>query len=219
MKKILNLMFLSVLFISCGTTQQVTRGEQYEKLYNESPTSILVMPPINNTNNVDAKDYFYTSLTRPLIEKGYYVFPPYLVLDLLQQESAYDSELFIDGDLSTFREVFMTDAGLFTVINTWQKQMERITAEIEYILKSAVTYEVLYKKRGYIEIRLDSSNNEGLAYLLSVITHASTPIITAARKCNAYVFRDLPLGPYSPAFLNDKDYFVDQEYIRVVENN
>ena len=63
----------------------------------KKPLTILIMPPINNTNHAEAKEYFYSSLAKPLCEKGYYVVSPFLSMDLLKQESAYDSEMFIGG--------------------------------------------------------------------------------------------------------------------------
>ena len=48
---------LSALFTSsCGLLKKgATRGEAYAQIYSEAPISILVMPPINETNKVDAK--------------------------------------------------------------------------------------------------------------------------------------------------------------------
>ena len=34
----------------------------------EKPITLLVMPPINNSTNVEAKDLLYTSISRPLVE-------------------------------------------------------------------------------------------------------------------------------------------------------
>ncbi len=42
----------------------------------------------------------------PLCEKGYYVCSPYLTMELLQQESAYDAEMFIEGTLAPFKTIF-----------------------------------------------------------------------------------------------------------------
>lgn len=68
----------------------VTRGQQYPKLYAEAPGSIVIMPPVNRTNAVEAKEYFYTTLYRPLCEKGYYVFSPYLTMELMLTTSLTD---------------------------------------------------------------------------------------------------------------------------------
>ena len=41
----------SMCFASCNTMKH-TRGELYPKMYEEKPVTLLVMPPINNSNNV-----------------------------------------------------------------------------------------------------------------------------------------------------------------------
>ena len=61
--------FCALLFASCETLNH-TRGELYPKMYDEKPVTLLVMPPINNSNNVEAKDLLYTSISQPLAEAG-----------------------------------------------------------------------------------------------------------------------------------------------------
>lgn len=56
MKKIILAILVPLLLVSCA--QNITRGEQYAKMYEEKPTSIVIMPPINQTQHVEAKDYF-----------------------------------------------------------------------------------------------------------------------------------------------------------------
>lgn len=78
--------------------------------------SIAIMPPINQTTHAEAKDFFYTTLYLPLCEKGYYVYSPYLTMEMYQQESAYDAEMFLDKDISMFQKVLGADAVMFTII-------------------------------------------------------------------------------------------------------
>ncbi|MEG2820091.1 MAG: DUF799 family lipoprotein, partial [Muribaculaceae bacterium] len=163
MKKIILSLFSITLFVSCSTTNNnITRGTNYPNVYTEKPVSILIMPPINKTVNVEAKEYFYTSMSAPLCEKGYYVISPFLAMDLLKSESAYDSEMFINNNnLSSFRSVFGADVVLFTIINEWSKSTigSSITVNIEYILKSTTTNETLFNRTG--ELTLDTSINSG----------------------------------------------------------
>ena len=218
MRKLLFLLLFPLLLTACGSTQPAqitTRGEKYGKLYEEAPVSILIIPPINNSNNVDAKEYFYTSLAIPLINKGYYVFSPYLMMDLFQQESAYDSELFLHGDLSSFREVVGADAALFTVISKWQKHSESIETEVEYILVSTHTNEVLYTHKGQLEVSTNlNTGYELIDAIGSLIKTVSTPIVEIARQCNSYVLSDLPQGKYSAAYMQDKEVQASPTIIR-----
>ncbi|HAZ57747.1 MAG TPA: hypothetical protein DCY22_03990, partial [Bacteroides graminisolvens] len=161
MKKYIYLLLASVILASCGTTATTTRGDSYPKMYAEKPLTILVMPPINKTVNVEAKEYFYTSMAMPLAEKGYYVISPFLAMDFLKSESAYDSEMYIDGSLTAFKNVFGADVALFTIINQWSKSTigSVITVDIEYILKSTTSNEVLFTRKGVL--RVDTSVNSG----------------------------------------------------------
>ena len=93
MKRLILFAFTCFIVSSCGMYNTVTRESQYSKMYEEKPITLLVMPPINNSTNVEAKDLLYTSISRPLVEAGYYVVSPLLAMDILKAESAYDAEL------------------------------------------------------------------------------------------------------------------------------
>lgn len=220
MKKLFILSILAVLVSSCA--EKVTRGVRYAKLYEEKPLTVVVMPPINKTSNVAAKEYFYTTLYAPLSEKGYYVFSPYMTMDIFQGESAYDSEMFIDGDLSMFKNVLNADAAMFTVIKSWKKSVigGKVTVGIEYILKSTSTNEVLYKREGLISIDTSvQSNASGLAGLLismasTALKTAMTEHVQAGRTCNVYVLSDLPVGKYNENYGLDKELLSGKPYIK-----
>ena len=94
MKKILFIALAAITFVSCTTPR--TMGEQYAAMYDEKPVTIAIMPPINQTTHAEAKDYFYTTMYLPLCEKGYYVYSPYITMEMFQQESAYDAEQFLE---------------------------------------------------------------------------------------------------------------------------
>lgn len=224
MKKILILTMTAILFASCA--QQITRGTQYPKIYEEKPMSIVVMPPINRTNHVEAKDYFYTTLYTPLCEKGYYVYSPMLTMEMFQSESAYDAEQFIEGSLSQFREVLGADAAIFTIIKEWKRNNlgGKITAGVEYIIRSTKTGETLYKREGVIKV--DTSVGSGGGGLLgSLINIAATAISTAAtdkvvagRKCTAFVLSDLPEGKYGINYDKDQKMPAGKAIIKATVN-
>jgi hypothetical protein len=208
MKKYIVFGLVALILSSCA--QQITRGEQYPKMYEEKPLSIVVMPPINQTQHVEAKDYFYTTLYTPLCEKGYYVYSPMLTMELFQSESAYDAELFLERDLTQFRNVLGADAAMFTIIKSWKRNNVggKLTAGVEYILRSTVTGETLYKREGLINVDTSvSGGSSGLGALVGLIatavSTAATDKVVAGRKCTAYVLSDMPEGKYSK--MHDKD--------------
>lgn len=202
MRKYILTALASLLLASCSQT--VTRDAQYPKMYAEKPVSIVIMPPVNRTQHVEAKDYFYTTMYAPLCEKGYYVFSPLLTMELFQSESAYDAEQFIEGDLTQFRNVLGADAAMFTIIKSWKRNNigGKLTVNVEYILRSTKTGETLYKREG--EIKVDTSVSGGGSGVFSALVNivgtaistATTDKVIAGRRCTAYVLSDMPAGKY-----------------------
>lgn len=210
---------MAIIFSSCAANSY-TRGNQYPKMYEEKPITLLVMPPINNTNHVDAKELLFTSITRPLAEAGYYIIPPFLTMEVLRAESAYDSELFIEGKLDKFRQFFGADAVVFSIIDVWEKQGFGIKTKIHYIIKSAKTNEIIFDRS--CDLYLDLSVNSGTGGIVgaladltaSAINTALTDHIKAARKTNNYIFMDIPRGPYRSEYLQDMDTSAEKKDIK-----
>lgn len=209
MKKIFLLAIATIALVSCSS-HKITMGEQYAAMYEEKPVAIVIMPPINQTTHAEAKDYFYTTMYEPLCEKGYYVFSPYLTMEMLQTESAYDSELFVDGDLSMFKKVLNADAAMFTIIKDWKRNtlLSTITVHIEYHLRSTKTGQTLYHREGDITVDTRISGGGGVfgaivGAVASAVNTATTDKVVAGRKCNAYVLSDLPAGKYSIFYEKD----------------
>lgn len=212
MKKIIFFLLVAVMVAlsSCSTTSSVPLVKQYPKMYEERPLTIAVMPPINQTTHAEAKDYFYTTMYMPLCEKGYYVYSPYLTMEMFQTESAYDSELFIEGDLNIFNKVLGADAVMFTIVKDWSRNNlgGKLTAHVEYILRSTKTGDTLYQREGVVTVDTSVSGGQGALGALvnmavTAIATASTDKVEAGRKCTAFVLSNMPSGKYHPMF--DKD--------------
>lgn len=207
MKKNNFLLFIALVLAitSCTTTAPVTKLQAYKGMYDEKPLVALIMPPINRSTNIDAKEYFHSTLYTPLADAGYYVIPPFLSMEILKKESAFDAELFIDTPLNKFNEVFGADIAVFTIIHKWDKSSiaSKVNVEIEFIIKSTKTNEILYTRRG--DIRYDTSISTGLGGIgglvanltLSGLNTLGTKYVDVARVCNYHILKDLPVGNYS----------------------
>jgi hypothetical protein len=220
MKKIFIFAMMALLLSSCA--EQITRLERYPKMYEEKPLTIAVMPPINQTNFVEAKDYFYTTLYAPLCEKGYYVYSPMMTMEMFQTESAYDAEPFIEADLSQFRNVLGADAAMFTIIKSWSRNKlgGSLTAGVEYILRSTKTGETLYQREG--QITVDTSINSGSGGLFgalldmaaTAVNTAATDKVVAGRQCTVFVLSDMPVGKYSPSYDKDQKMAAGAKFVK-----
>jgi len=220
MKKIILFVFTVALLVSSCSTP-VTMGRQYPAMYEEKPLTIAIMPPINQTTHAEAKDYFYTTMYMPLCEKGYYVYSPYLTMEMFQQESAYDAERFIEGDISIFRKVLGADAAMFTIIKDWKRNNVggKLTVDVEYILRSTKTGQTLYSREG--QIKVDTSIDGGggafgafVGLIATAVNTAATDKVIAGRKCNAFVLSDLPAGKYSTWHEKDANSPAGKKFIK-----
>lgn len=188
-------------------------------MYEEKPITLLVMPPINNSTHVEAKDLLYTSISRPLIEAGYYVISPLLAMDVLKAESAYDSENFFEASLAQFNQFFGADAVVFSIIDTWTKKGLGIQTKIRYVIKSTYTNEILFDRSCdlYLDLSVNTETKGLLGALVdltaSAINTAATEHIIAARKANYYILRDIPRGKYSPDYMQDKEIIAEDKEV------
>jgi len=226
MKKSTILLLITVAtFYSCTTIQPILKTEAYKGMYAEKPLTVLLMPPINKSTAVDAKEYFHSTLNVPIANAGFYVIPPFLSMEILKKESAYDSELFMNSSLSKFGDVFGADVVLFTTIHKWDKSYGMVYVEVEYKIKSVKTNEILYTRKGQINYNTSisvQSSGGGIygALIATAVSVAATSLNTAATKyvdvariANTYTFKDLPSGKYSPINPSEsKEYAGPKEF-------
>lgn len=213
------------VFYSCTTTQPILKTEAYKGLYSQKPLTVLLMPPVNRTTSVEAKEYFHSTLNIPLANAGYYVIPTFLSMEILKKESAYDAELFLNSPLTKFGEVFGADVALFTIIHKWDKTYGMVYVEVEYIIKSIKTNEVLYTRKGQINYDTNIQVNGGglvgalVQVAATAINTAATKYIDVARIANEYTFKDLPAGKYSPINPNEVNEFAGKKEFKVTLNS
>ena len=57
------------------TAAGCAKSYDYTNFREHRPRSILVLPPVNESREADAAWSYQSTVTRPLAERGYYVFP------------------------------------------------------------------------------------------------------------------------------------------------
>ncbi len=98
------LVILTGASLSACAPKMVTKGDKFPLLYQYPPSSILILPPMNESTAAEAKDYYATTIQEPLSFRGYYVFPYEITTDILKMDGIYDSELMKDIPLWFLRE-------------------------------------------------------------------------------------------------------------------
>ena len=106
---------LLVFIAGCATTMPF----DYSSFRNHRPRSILVLPPLNQTTDVNAPYTYLSTITRPLTECGYYVFPV-AVVDAYMKENGLPSPEEMHGvALDKIRNIIGADAVLYVTIEEW----------------------------------------------------------------------------------------------------
>lgn len=205
------------IFLGCAAASpQPTKGTLFPKMYEEQPRSLLILPPMNESTDAEAKDYYMTTVEMPYALMGYYTFPVEMVGDIMKQEGIYDTELLYEMPLDKFAEYFGADAVLFTRIKKWDVSYMVVASNLSVAIESKIvstkTSEVLWSYNGRIVVDLGGGNNAngGLSGLIvsaiaTAINTASADYVKYARQVNARMMYGLPTGPYHELYLQDKE--------------
>ena len=100
----------------------------YSALENSRPRSILVIPPLNNSVEVNASYIFLSTISRPLAEKGYYVFPV-AVIDRFLKENGLPTPVEMNSiPLDKIAEHIGADAVLYVSIEDWGQKYQLVSS-------------------------------------------------------------------------------------------
>lgn len=121
-----------VLFSSCGSTPSY----DYTALKAANPTSILVLPPKNNSPDVNATSSVLSQLTYPLAESGYYVIPVALMDAAFKENGVYTADDAQAINPEKLRTIFGADTALYTEVTEFGTSYKIIKSETAVTLKS-----------------------------------------------------------------------------------
>ncbi len=223
MTKLIRCLFSSfiVMVLASGCAPQTTKIEEFPRLYEEQPTSILILPPMNESTAADAKEYYSTTIQEPLAYSGYYTLPYVITSDMLKMEGIYDSELLVDVPLGKFKEYFGADAVLFTKIKQWDLSYlvvaSTLTVSIDSVLKSTTSNEVLWNYTGTVVVDLSGGVGNGggviglaLKVVVIAINSAMAEYVKYAREANYKALATMPFGKYHLQHNKDQNIqFID----------
>ena len=205
-----SLALASVLLTGCVT--QPTKTDQ-SALLAAAPRSILVVPTINRSLDVDAPNYVLAALPIPIAEKGYYVFPVNTTKVVLEQEGFYEGERIHQQPPESLAKLFGSDAVLYVAIKQWDAKFALfttvVTVEFDYRLVSKDGVE-LWSENKRMQYQPQNNNNAAspMAALLSAVisaamARAAPNYMPLTQQANQQVFvlgpNALPDGPYRVA--------------------
>ena len=119
MLKTLKLLSALAIVALLGACAQPVKRVDYTAFKNSKPRSILVLPPLNETNDVAAPYGMLSQMTLPLAEAGYYVVPV-AVMDETFKQNGLTSAAEIQGTSpAKLREIFGADAALYSKVTQY----------------------------------------------------------------------------------------------------
>lgn len=208
---------LAPLALAACVTAPASRD--YAAFRAADPHSIAIVPAVNRSVEVTAADYYLSTITLPLAERGYYVFPVHLVKRVMEDDGLADADLVHSTAPEKVAELFQADAVLYVTIEEWESNYAvlatttRVT--LSYALKDGHTGETLWDDTERMVYQPQSSGG-GIAGLIAqavtaAMERAAPNYMPLARQANAMAVNraglGLPAGPYAAAYTKDGDVF------------
>ena len=204
----------AVVLIGCASKQA---SYDYAAFKAAKPRSIVVLPPLNNSPEVNAGNSVYAQVTYPLAEAGYYVLPVAVVGETFKQNGMTDAADIHGLDARKLNEIFGADAGLYLTISRYGSSY----TVIDSVTVVSVDAKLVDLKTGALlwQGAASASSNEGnnnsgggligmlvtaaVKQIINSSTDASHPLAGVAnvRLLSAGVPNGLLYGPRSERYL------------------
>ncbi|HEY1998894.1 DUF799 domain-containing protein [Paraburkholderia sp.] len=211
--------FTAVIVSALAACAPMNQGPHadYSAFRAASPHSILVVPVINESVDVDAPDFFLSTIARPIAERGYYVFPVNLTKKVMSDDGLSDANMVHGSDPTALGKMFGADAIMYIRIKRWDSKYVVLktitTVELDYSLKSGTTGEELWKSHQVLKYSPQAQSTGFLvgdlisAAITAAVEKAKPDYIPLARQANLRAVdlqgTGLPAGPYDKAYGTD----------------
>lgn len=208
-----------IILLTVAGCAQSNSPNNYSDFRNADPHSVLVVPAVNESVYVNAPDYYLTTITRSLADRGYYVFPVHTVKRVLEEDGLSDADLVHHADPKLLGKMFGADAVLYVTIERWDAQYLVIstttTVKLKYRLVDARNGNELWQHERQM-IYQPQGNGGGVAGLVAqavvaAIEKANPNYMPLARQVNQLAattpHQGLPAGPHDQLYTKDTDNF------------
>lgn len=206
-----------VLVVIAATGCATIQNKDYTAFKSADPHSILIVPVVNHSVDVTAPDYLLSTVTIPLAEKGYYVFPVNLVKRVLEDDGLSDADLLHNASTAKLCSLFGADSVLYVSIERWDARWAllstSVTVELTYAIKEGKTEQTIWEqKEKMVYVPQNSNTGNPLANLVAAaitaaVTKAAPNYMPLAHQANAKAFQmagtGIPAGPYHELYKKD----------------
>jgi hypothetical protein len=206
------------MFLLNACVSQQT-GFDYTALKQSRPRSILVMPPINMSNDMGAPATFLATSIMPLAESGYYVIPVALSELTFRLNGVTIAEEAHAISPLRLREIFGADAALYITITRYGATYIILRSVVEAAATARLvdlrTGQELWKGEVYVELNENSNTNSNSLFAMIVIAAIDQVVNTvtdraydAGKEANVKLlsagkYNGLLYGPYHELYEAD----------------
>lgn len=203
---------LVLMLAGCATP----KPKDYSAFREHRPRSILVLPPLNESTAVEATYSYLSTVTFPLAEMGYYVFPVAVVDQFLKENGMPTAGEMHQIPLNKVREIVGADAVLYATLEKYGSKYQIINSKTEVSVKGKLvdtrTGITLWEGTGVAQENSGGSGNIIADLVAAAITQAVNSSTDAAhgvsRSANANLLMlknsGLLFGPYHPQYEKEK---------------
>lgn len=188
----------------------------YTAFKQSKPGSILVMPPVNTSPDIQAGYSMLSHVTLPLSEAGYYVLPVAVVDETFKQNGVMSADDAQAIPIAKLHEIFGADAALYLEITEYGVSYQLIASEVAVTAKAKLVDlrdgRLLWDGTARASSAEQQSNNGGgligllvaaaVEQVMNSLTDRSHQIagITSARLLTAGMPNGILRGPRSPQY-------------------
>jgi hypothetical protein len=190
----------------CATTKPY----DYTNYRAYPPRSILVLPPVNESMDIRGTYGYLSTVTKPLAELGYYVYPVVLIDQFFKEQGMPTPGDMVQAPLGKIREIIGADAVLYITLRQYGTRYQVLASvtSVSAVARLVDTRTGTLLWEGTVVAQSSSSSGNILGDLISaalsqVIGYATDQARTLSEQANAqYAVKDRGLlhGPYSPRY-------------------
>ncbi|MEX0499855.1 DUF799 domain-containing protein [Raoultella terrigena] len=216
MKGLFAFFTLALALLATGCSSGNKKSTDYSAFRESKPRSILVLPPKNQSPDVNASNSLLSVVTMPLAESGYYVFPVAVVSETFKQNGVTNPDDISSVPLKKLHDTFGADAVMYISITDYGTSYQvvnsdtRVTATARLV--DSRTGKELWTGGATASSNEGQKNSGGgligvlLTAAITQIAHTSTDKahdiaeVTGARMFSAGSNGGLLYGPRSPNY-------------------
>ena len=197
---------LVLLLAGCATPKN------YDRFRAVHPRSILVLPPKNQSTDIRGTYSFLSTVTSPIAEMGFYVFPVTIVDQFMKDNGLPSANEMHEVSMKKIKEIINPDAVLYITLEQYGSKFVVVESQTSVVasarLVSTATGQVLWE--GSVDKVVSSGDRGGgLGGLLvsamvsqavnSSVDHAHQVSVIASQELFMTEGQGLLHGPYKPA--------------------